>query len=247
MSRGTLMTLAVLLFSAPLARAAEEKPADPNTAVNAKLDRQLPEVNFKGQGLGDVLDFLRDVSGAEIFVNWRALEAVGVAKETPVTLKAKDMKFGVLLAKMFDAMGTKKGEPAFVVEGGVIVISTPAEMKRRVAPPKIPAELDRRLPEINFAGQGLSDVLDFLRDVTGMKIAVDWEALKMAKVGKETPVTARLRDVKLSTMMGVIFDDVGGGGAADAPRITVTFADGTMTIATAPPEDSAKSPKPAGK
>ena len=42
-------------------------------AVIARLDRQLPEVNFKGQGLSDVMDFLRDVSGAEIFVNWRLI------------------------------------------------------------------------------------------------------------------------------------------------------------------------------
>src|SRR5215210_8050321 len=42
--------------------------------ANRALSTILPEVKFQGSPLKDVFDFLRDVSGANIHVNWRALE-----------------------------------------------------------------------------------------------------------------------------------------------------------------------------
>jgi bla regulator protein BlaR1 len=47
-------------------------------ATRAQLDRNLPECNFDGVALTDVLDFLHDVSGANIFINWKALADAGV-------------------------------------------------------------------------------------------------------------------------------------------------------------------------
>ena len=52
-------------------------------AVQAQLDRTLPDVKFDGVGFSDVIDFLRDVNGANIFVNWKALEGAGIDKNAP--------------------------------------------------------------------------------------------------------------------------------------------------------------------
>ena len=41
-------------------------------------------MNFSGVAFADVIDFLRDVSGANIHVDWKILEAAGIGKDAPV-------------------------------------------------------------------------------------------------------------------------------------------------------------------
>ena len=60
-------------------------------AVSGKhaLETQLPSVNLTNVSVSDAIDFLRDVSGANIHVNWRALEEVGVGKDTQVNVRLR--------------------------------------------------------------------------------------------------------------------------------------------------------------
>ncbi|MGA2443701.1 MAG: hypothetical protein ABSH08_22330, partial [Tepidisphaeraceae bacterium] len=44
---------------------------------------------------------------------------------------------------------------------------------------KLESLLDRRLPSVQLAGVKLSDSLDFVRDVTGTNIYVDWKAVEL--------------------------------------------------------------------
>ncbi|MGH7213518.1 MAG: hypothetical protein ACREIT_01960, partial [Tepidisphaeraceae bacterium] len=67
----------------------EQGVDETDQAVQAQLDRQLPEVRFDAVGFSDVIDFLRDVSGANIFVNWRALEQAGVDKNARVSARLR--------------------------------------------------------------------------------------------------------------------------------------------------------------
>jgi beta-lactamase regulating signal transducer with metallopeptidase domain len=92
------------------------------------------------------------------------------------------------------------------------------------------AGLDRRLPEIRFNANALSDVIDFLRDTTNANIYVDWAALKVAGVGKETPVTARLRDIKFGKALELIFKSVEKDD--DANQLGYTVDAGVLTITT---------------
>lgn len=64
-------------------------PEDP--AAKALLSRKLPEVKFDQIPLGEVVDFFRDTLGVNVFVNWRALEAAGIARDEPVTMRLKDV------------------------------------------------------------------------------------------------------------------------------------------------------------
>jgi hypothetical protein len=60
--------------------------------VQAQLERQIPETPFDGTPLTDVVDYLRDITNANIFVNWRALEAGGIDRNTPVTAKLRNVR-----------------------------------------------------------------------------------------------------------------------------------------------------------
>ena len=76
---------------------------------------------------------------------------------------------------------------------------------------ELPAGVDRVAREINFAGQGLSDVIDFLKDVGRLKIDVDWTALEQAGISKDAPVIVRVRGVKFSTALRLILESVNDG------------------------------------
>lgn len=100
--------------------------------LQAQLDRILPELTFDSVGLSDVLDFLRDVSGAKINVNWKALEAAGVMQSTPVTARFRNIKFSKALSIILDAASGGREKIGYEVQNGAILISTLDELGKAV-------------------------------------------------------------------------------------------------------------------
>jgi tetratricopeptide (TPR) repeat protein len=98
----------------------------------AQLDRQLPALTFDAVGFSDVVDFLRDVSGANVFVNWKALEAAKVDRNTPVSANLRNIKFSKALSVILDAVGGGQTKLGYTVDDGVITISTQADLSRNV-------------------------------------------------------------------------------------------------------------------
>jgi hypothetical protein len=56
------------------------------------------------------------------------------------------------------------------------------------------AEKLKKPATVSFNGQALSDVIDFLRDVTGVDFLVQWNQLEAAGMTREQPVTIGLRE-----------------------------------------------------
>ncbi|HEV2293764.1 MAG TPA: M56 family metallopeptidase [Tepidisphaeraceae bacterium] len=95
--------------------AAQEDPA-----TKELLGRKLPEVKFDQIPLGDVVDFFRDALGVNVFVNWRALEAAGIGRDEPVSMRLKDVALRDVLSLLMRGVG--QGAMTYKVENGVIVI-----------------------------------------------------------------------------------------------------------------------------
>src|SRR5262249_10924303 len=115
MSRVAAIALAVVLCVTP----AFAQKVRPRTLLN----QRLPELKFTGVSLSDAVDFLRDVSSANIHVNWRALEEQGIGKDTQVNLRAR----GVTLQKALDLVLSEAGagdKLAYDIDQGVIEITT---------------------------------------------------------------------------------------------------------------------------
>jgi bla regulator protein BlaR1 len=100
--------------------------------VVALLQKQLPEVRFDAIGFPDVIDFLRDVTGANITVNWRALEAAGIDRNAPVSVRLKDITFEQALTHVLRDVGGGTVKLAFAVSEASVVISTEEELSSRV-------------------------------------------------------------------------------------------------------------------
>jgi len=103
----------------------QTKPTAHATASSHRaLDRPLPEVRFNATPLSDVLDFLADATNSNMSVDWKALDAAHIAKDTPVTLRmsAQVPLHKVLSMVLNQAAGS--GVLTFFVDEGVIEITT---------------------------------------------------------------------------------------------------------------------------
>lgn len=99
-------------------------------AAKAMLERRLPELNFNGNKLSDIVDFMRDVTGANIFVNWKALQAAKITKDTPVTLRIRDVQVSKALDLILTDAAGENNKLAWIRDEDVIIISTVADLKK---------------------------------------------------------------------------------------------------------------------
>jgi hypothetical protein len=91
--------------------------------VTRQIDRTLPEMKFTGVTFGEAVDFLRDVSGLNMHVNWKALAEQNVTPDTPVNIRLRAVSMRkVLNLLLSEAAG---GDTlAWYVDGGVVEITT---------------------------------------------------------------------------------------------------------------------------
>ena len=123
-----LAALAVVLLALFVGLSFHPAQAGP---VNRTLDRSLPEMKFTGVTFGEAIDFLRDVSGLNIHVNWKALEPQNVTADTPVNIRVRAVSMRkVLNLLLSEASG---GDTlAWYVDGGVIEVTTKEMADRKV-------------------------------------------------------------------------------------------------------------------
>jgi hypothetical protein len=152
MIRTAASILVVAALVPCLIAAAPTTQSSPKADVSAKLalSRKLPEVKFSAIPLSDAIDYLRDVSGANIHVNWRALELLNVTRQTPVSLKLNDVTMRRVMKSLLDETGA--GELlTWYIDEGVIEITTREIADQQLITKVYPVEdLVMEIP--NFAG-----------------------------------------------------------------------------------------------
>ncbi len=110
-----LMILGISLTSAPR--------ADAQAAPKAALSSTLPEVRFDNITFADGIDFLRDISGANLHVNWRALELAGIGKDSQINIRLRSVSLRKVLDLMIGQVGVGNSL-SYYVDGNVLEITT---------------------------------------------------------------------------------------------------------------------------
>lgn len=93
--------------------------------------------------------------------------------------------------------------------------------------------LSRKFPDAKISGIALEQAIDFLRDSTNLNIIVDWKALELLNVTRQTPVSVRLANVPVRAVLTAILNDTGAGGA-----LTYYIEDGIVHVTTREAADS---------
>lgn len=91
-----------------------------DAAATTSLDRRLAEITFKGDSVIDVLQGLRNASGATIDVDWDALTKAGVGRDEAVTLHLTNVRLGKAMEVVAGALSTVEHPLGVKVSGGVI-------------------------------------------------------------------------------------------------------------------------------
>lgn len=116
--------LTAAVAAVPLGKPAPA-PAGPvaSQARRAVLDQKLPEVKFDNVALKDAIDFFRDVTGANIHVNWRAIETAGVGQDTNVQMHLREVSLRKALNLLLSDAGAGVAL-TYYVDQGVIEVTT---------------------------------------------------------------------------------------------------------------------------
>jgi hypothetical protein len=209
-----------LLLAPALALAAGEPTtqAASQPTPDALLNMPIPELRLDGIAFNDVIDFLRDITSANIVIDSAALKAAGGSLKTPISLNLEKVTLKQALGQVLQQVGKGQQRLAAGVVGTRIVITTtdklPALHKQQQADAAKggkddPAKLNRKLPELNFQAVKLGDVVDFLRDITGQNIFVQWRGLERAGITQKSLVTVKMRDVPLHEGLRAVLDSLG--------------------------------------
>lgn len=117
----------------PQAKAAEEVV---NEKVHKMLEKELAAVEFDDMKFKDAVALFRELAGVPVYVKWNAVRAAGVAFDTRVNIKLQKITAETVLKLILSDVGAAGAKLDYIVQGGVVVIST-AEDLSRVAVTKI--------------------------------------------------------------------------------------------------------------
>lgn len=113
-------------------KSTEELGDSPETVrAREKLKTQAPEIRFDSTPFQDVIEKLRTMTNLNIVPNWPALEAAAIEKDAEVNLRLQNVSFEKVLELVLDAVGAGEVELAFVIDDGVISISTREDLSRK--------------------------------------------------------------------------------------------------------------------
>jgi hypothetical protein len=73
--------------------------------ARATLNKRLPAAKLDNVPLADAIDFLRDISGLNVIVDWKSLEAINITKSTQINLNLHDVATGKVLSLMLAEAG----------------------------------------------------------------------------------------------------------------------------------------------
>lgn len=113
------------------AQAFQESPE--NRRVLAELEsRRLPTVAFTNNSLNDVLSFVQTVTQINLDTNWEALNEIGIAPETSVSLNLKNVSVRSLLDKIVAKVSTDPRSPAsWSVVDGIVTFSSDEDLRKK--------------------------------------------------------------------------------------------------------------------
>jgi hypothetical protein len=113
--------IAAVLMAAPSARA-----AGGGVDTAALMDTVLPNTAMHDVPLRDAVQYLRNMTNANIFVNWNALQGAGISNITPITLHLRDVTMRKILSVMLQEVSPGATLVDYVTQN-VLTITTRQE------------------------------------------------------------------------------------------------------------------------
>ncbi len=103
-----------------------------NRRAMAALERRVP-ADFAGNKLSDVINYVREVAGVDVDVDWASLRSIGVDADAPVDLSLTDKPVSVVLQRTLARVSKDQFAKAdFSVQDGIVTIASEETLKKHV-------------------------------------------------------------------------------------------------------------------
>ena len=199
-------------------------------------------IPFEDMEISQVFQFIRDITGSSIFIDWRGLDEVSIEQASTINVQLPK----TTIARVWDEILADLDDSRVdcIVVSGVTVVSTrdrlativailsagPPVVQKDLAENRIVAKiLQTRVSKLDFEDMEFSQAIQFIRDVVGAGTIVDWRALAQLGVKSKTIVDVHLQNVTFDTALKLILISVAGPG-----KLTYKINDGKIHIVKAP-------------
>jgi hypothetical protein len=198
------------------------------SASGLALSTVIPDVKFSSTPLADALDMLSDLSGANLNVDWKTLEAAGISRQTPVTATLHGVPMRKVLSLIL-AQAAGADTLTFYLEDNVIQITTRDDADKHLVTVVYDVEdlvglddtLNPTLPSVTVSGGGGGG------GGGGGSSAISGASSNSGTTGTAADRAGKLIKLIENAVRPEIWKDNGGGPS------TIEFFDGKL-IVTAP-------------
>jgi type II secretory pathway component GspD/PulD (secretin)/tetratricopeptide (TPR) repeat protein len=102
-----------------------------NRATLSALEKRIP-ADFRDNTLGEVVDYVRQLTNVNVDVDWESLRSIGVDPETTVTLTLDNLPASVVLGRALARVGRDQFTRAgFTVMDGIVTIGSQESLRRQ--------------------------------------------------------------------------------------------------------------------
>ncbi|MBT3201996.1 MAG: hypothetical protein HN350_19010 [Phycisphaerales bacterium] len=230
----------ILAFSSvSVSTGAVKKKAKPKRVdVKKALAAELPKAVLGGS-LTQVLQEFGLIVGVPVGVDWGGLEITGVTHKTPVSVQIRKKVTGEKVLELILMRVSKKGSPlSWYVRNDAIIVATQERVlaiksrARAAASRKPVAQVARgALRTHSFKDEPLRNVIEYYRSVTNANFYVNWKALEMAGIGKETPITLIAKGISVGKALDMVTAQL-SDGKGKLESIYWLVSGGVVTITT---------------
>jgi hypothetical protein len=198
---------------------------------------------FDNEEITDVLSSLISDAGSLHFVDWRGLAEESIEPATAINMRLKKVEINEAWNRLlFEHLRGSKIDSIAI--GDIMIISTrdrlgtiarvlstrPVVGRKTLKKNRAAAKLLQvSVSKLDFEDTKLSQVLQFLRDVSGAKIKMDFNSLVPLGVDPNTPVNMHASDLTLETSLKLMLINIVEPGV-----LTYKIDDGQIHIVKAP-------------
>jgi len=96
------------------------------------LNERVPEVEFDSVSLESVMDWVAEITGANVVVRWQVLEDAGIERDRPITIKARNLRLSQVLWLVMNEAAGSDLKLAYRARGSLLVLSTDEDLGREM-------------------------------------------------------------------------------------------------------------------
>ena len=96
-----------------------------NFAIRKQLDQIIPDIRLDHVRLADAIDWIRDRTGMNIFVNWKTMKDSGISRDLPVSVDLHRVHASAALVALVDSALDRSDQTlGYTIDEGIVQIST---------------------------------------------------------------------------------------------------------------------------